>query len=190
MSAAPGELVFGYASLMRDFAPAAAGDGAPRIGHLAGYRRAWNVAMDNSVDLPGYKCYRRPDGERPAVFVAFLNIVQAPGERINGVLFPASAAELDALDARERNYRRIEVSAAVEPRAAARVWAYAGTDAARERFETGMRAGRAVVSAEYRDRVRRGFAALGTGLLDEFAATTDDPPCPVVELEPVALPPA
>ena len=32
--------------------------------------------MDNSVDLPGYKYYVTPDGERPPVFVTFLNLVE------------------------------------------------------------------------------------------------------------------
>src|SRR5581483_4112443 len=65
--------VFGYGSLLTP-----AGDGiaefVPR--RLRGYRRIWNVAMDNSQAIPGYKQYLDPaTGTPPHCFVVFLNIV-------------------------------------------------------------------------------------------------------------------
>ncbi len=67
--------VFGYGSLVAE------GEGC-HVAVLRGYRRVWGVAMDNSVDLPGYKCYRlRADLSRPAVFVAFVDVVRDPAVR-------------------------------------------------------------------------------------------------------------
>ena len=55
--------VLAYGSL------AVATSGTPAVLH--GHRRRWGVAMDNAVDLPGYKAYVDPaTGERPAVHVA------------------------------------------------------------------------------------------------------------------------
>src|SRR3712207_7042258 len=49
--------VFGYASLVDR-------PGAHEA-ELRGFHRRWNAAMDNSVDLPGYKHYLDPgDGSR------------------------------------------------------------------------------------------------------------------------------
>ena len=49
--------LFGYGSLV----PA----GEARPCHLTGWQRSWGVAMDNTVDLPGYKHFVTPEGERP-----------------------------------------------------------------------------------------------------------------------------
>jgi hypothetical protein len=55
------------------------------------------------------------------------------GTSVNGVCLPVGDAELAALDARERNYERVDVTATVAE-APGRVWAYAGsTTAARSR---------------------------------------------------------
>jgi cation transport regulator ChaC len=176
--------VFGYGSLvgLRDRGPGRPRPGAAR---LTGYRRRWNVAMDNTVDLPGYKHYVcRRTGVRPAVFVTFLNIEPAPSGEVNGILIDVSAVDLVELDARERNYARVDVSAGVAGRARGTVWAYVGTPAAGARFAAGLRAGRAVVGRDYYDLVRSQFAALdgdGAGLA-EFDRLTPSPACPVVEL--------
>ena len=92
--------------------------------------------MDNSVDLPGYKHYLAPDGSRPDVKVAFVNIEPGAGS-VNGVVLEFEQPP----DSRERNYERREV----EPG----LWAYVGTPAARARFE----AGPSVVSREYLELV-------------------------------------
>ena len=123
--------------------------------------------MDNTLDLPGYKHYVDAEtGERPAVCVAFLDLVPDPSSAVNGVVFPV--ADLAALDDRERNYERREVQPGV--------WAYLGTEAARARFERGP----TVVSREYLDGVRESFAALGE--LTRFEGSTDPPSVPVRDL--------
>jgi hypothetical protein len=118
--------------------------------------------MDNAVTIAGYKYYLAPDGSRPAVAVAFLDIEPDPEAAVEGVCLPVDAAALAALDARERNYERIDVTSAIEPLPRAplargfepgRVWAYAGRADSRARFAAALRAGTCVTSREYAERV-------------------------------------
>jgi hypothetical protein len=149
--------------------------------------------MDNSVDLPGYKHYVDPDsGERPAVFVTFLDLVEAGAdESVNGVVFPVSAEELELLDARERNYERREVTDRVDgATAGARVWAYVGSAAGRARFDAARSRGLAVVDRAYLELVRTAFAALGDRALRRFDESTDPPGVPLRALRRVDLPAA
>jgi cation transport regulator ChaC len=145
--------VFGYGSLLER------GKGTPC--RLGGHRRRWGVAMDNRRTIPGYKYFLEPGGGRPGVFVAFLDAVPEPGASCTGLAFPVDAAALGELDARERNYRRVDVTAMVDADLGGRVWAYRGLEEARERYEAGVRAGTAVVSRAYVEGVRAGFAAFG-----------------------------
>ena len=171
--------VFGYGSL-------AVPGGAVR--RLPGFRRALGVAMDNSLDLPGYKFFRDPrDGSRPAVFVAFADLVEAPEAEVNGVCLPADEAALAALDARERNYERVEVTSLLaDP--PGRTWTYRGSPAGRERLARGLAAQRVIVVREYVERVQAGFRALGPAEHSAFVASTDLGGVPVVALERVDLP--
>jgi len=163
------EFVFGYGSL-------AAGV-AGRRARIADHRRVWGVAMDNALRIPGYKYYRRrEDGSQPKFWVAFLDLVEAAGVTTDGVLFCVDDADLGALDARERNYDRIDVSAHVRD-APGRVWAYRGSDAGRARLRTGRDRGTAVVSRDYLEDVRAGFAAHG------IADDPDPGALPVFDLE-------
>ena len=145
--------VFGYGSL--------AEPGAGRPLRLAGWRRVWGVAMDNRVTIPGYKYFLDGAGGRPAVCVAFLDVVPDPAAGVDGVVF--EVADLDALDGRERNYRRLQVDG---------LWLYTGLEEARERFA----AGPTVVQRAYLESVRAGFAAHGLGFGPE-------PALPVLDLE-------
>jgi cation transport regulator ChaC len=172
----PTEYVFAYGSLVRDLAD---GDELTRHeAHLRDHRRAWNVAMDNSVSLPGYKYYLDvEDRSRPEVFVTFLNLVAAPGHRVNGMLVPVSAQELVELDRRERNYTRREVTTSIEQAAGGRVWSYFGKPEACQRFAAGLHAARAVVDESYLERVRAGFEALSDDALAEFEQSTNPHGC-------------
>jgi cation transport regulator ChaC len=166
--------VFGYGSLL-----AAGAGGVPC--RLRGYRRAWDVAMDNAVDLRGYKYYVDPvTGARPAVMVTFLSITADPSGCVNGTAFPVDGLGLAALDARERNYRRCDVRGLVSVGLGGAVWAYVGLDAARRRYSVGVAAGRAVISRDYHEAVLAAFAALGQ--LEEFRRTTAPAAAPVVSL--------
>jgi dephospho-CoA kinase len=143
--------------------------------------------MDNSVDLPGYKFYLDPaSGERPAVFVTYLNVVPDESCAVNGVVFPVEAAELAVLDDRERNYTRREVTGAVD--VDGRAWVYVATEAARARYEGAAASGVAVVDGSYVELVRGAFAGLGDGELRYFDQSTDPPSVPVRALRRVNLP--
>ncbi|MEZ5120838.1 MAG: gamma-glutamylcyclotransferase family protein [Solirubrobacterales bacterium] len=166
------EFVFAYGSL-------AAADGARgRVTDLRGFARRWGVAMDNARDLPRYKHYRRPDGSRPAVCVAFLDIVRRRGATVTGVCLPVDGDELAALDVRERNYVRRDVTALVDG-APGRVWAYAGSPSARARLRRARARGRAVISAEYLALVAAG---LGAHELARLQASLTGEELPVWEL--------
>lgn len=186
------QYVFGYGSLLerwqrRDGHPSA----GPWPAELAGYRRTWNVAMDNRLTIPGYKYYvERATGERRDWFVTFLNVVPDPGSKVNGLLFAVTEEELSELDRRERNYERIEIRSPLSPKPSGRAWLFAGSAAAIGRFETGHRAGRAVISRDYQQRVLDDFAAMGDPALAAFTELTDPPPCPVLDLDRIDLPPA
>ncbi len=172
--------VFGYGSLA---------DGPGVHCRLDGYRRRWNVAMDNSVDIPGYKYFVDPHtGSRPAVYVTFLNIEPATEASLNGVAFEVGDALLDALDERERNYARVDVTELVHEDLGGPVYAFAGRSEALERFARGEREQRAVISREYQAAVLEGFARFGEAALDEFRRTTEEPPCRAIALTRVDLP--
>ncbi len=177
----PTEYVFAYGSLVRDLAD---GDQlARRAAHLRDHRRAWNVAMDNSVSMPGYKYYLdAEDCSRPEVFVTFLNLVPAPGDHVNGMLVPVSVEELVELDRRERNYTRREVTASIEQATGGRVWSYFGKPEASQRFAAGQHAARAVIDESYLERVRAGFEALSDDALAEFERSTDPHGCRTLKL--------
>ena len=166
--------MFGYGSLVQIAA------GVPCS--VAGHRRRWGVAMDNRRTLPGYKYFLDSlTGERPSVFVAFLDAEAEPGAHVDGLVFPVEPDALAALDARERNYRRVDVTDCVAADLGGPVWAYLGLPEARDRFAEGVGAGTAVVSRAYLEDVRAGFAAHGLGFEPE-------PPMPVRDLALVRVP--
>jgi hypothetical protein len=140
--------------------------------------------MDNTVTIPGYKYYLEPHGSRPDVCVAFLDIERDASAWVNGVCLPVDAAALEALDARERNYERVDVTGAVD-RPAGRTWAYVGRDDSRRRFAQASAAGRCVVARSYVELVEHGFRALGDW--DAFAASTHGERPPLRDLTRVDL---
>lgn len=159
-------LLFAYGSLV-------ARGGSRAV--LPGHRRTWGVAMDNALALPGYKRYADPlTGAHPAVRVAFLDLAPDAAAQVEGVLLDVAAAELAALDARERNYVRTVVELAGGERA----WTYRGTPEGRARG----RRRPVVVQRAYLEAVRAAYAALAPGALARFDASTEPPPGPVVAL--------
>jgi hypothetical protein len=178
------EFVFGYGSL------AAPADGVvpsrtPRaegfVCDLSGHRRQWGVAMDNRRDLPGYKHYTDALGRRPAVFVCFLDIEVDPRRSVNGLCLPVDGPRLAALDQRERNYERVDVSASVDAGGAG-VWAYVGRRDARLRMRWAVAARRAVIDADYLDTVAGGFQALGAAEYEASAPSLAPGRLPVMAL--------
>ena len=174
--------VFGYASLVA---------AAERLVTLHGHRRVWGVAMDNRVAIPGYKVYEAPDGRRPAVAVAFLDLEADPRAAVTGGLLAVDDDALEALDDRERQYHRVDVTAAIDPAPPAgdRVWTYVGRDEGRDRVRRGRDGGGPVViQRAYADLVDDAFRALGPEHHARYVASTEAPPFPVRELARVDLP--
>lgn len=130
----------------------------------------------------------RQTGERPRIRVAYLDIRSSAGNSVNGVAIAVDAERLAALDAREVNYSRIDVTSTFEPVTADRVFTYIGLDAARKRCRQGAIDGNVVVSRDYVTGVRHAFESLGPDALAEFDRTTDPLPFPERDLD-VILPP-
>jgi hypothetical protein len=173
--------VFGYASLVA----------APSVARavLRGHHRTWGVAMDNAIEVPGYKIYALPDGRRPPVAVAFLDLEAAADVDIDGSLLAVDAAGLAALDARERQYERLEVTALIDPAPATPVWTYIGRAPGRARVAAG-RVGTAPVAIQrsYAELVDAAFTWLGVDALKRYRASTEPPPFPVLDLTRIDLP--
>lgn len=162
---APPQFVFGYGSL------AAQREGS-HVARLGGHRRVWGVAMDNGIDVPGYKSYRlRRDASRPAVFVAFLDIEPDPRDAVTGLCLPVDEQRLRELDLRERNYERVDVSSAIDA-AQGRVWTYRGSAAGRARLRDAVARGCAAISRDYRDGVLAALREIVPA--DELAAVSRD----------------
>jgi cation transport regulator ChaC len=176
--------VFGYGSLSAE----ALATGAHQVATLAGFVRVWNVAMDNSVDLPGYKYYvEETTQQRPAAHITFLNLAPQNGIACIGFLLPVDGDALTELDARERNYTRFEVTHQIRGAPVdGPVYAYLGTLEARERFATGVSAGSAMIARSYLDRVERCYEDVG--LRREYRVSTRPPECRVADLIRVNLP--
>ena len=185
------DFVFGYGSLVSTggvaFARAFDPDGF--VADLQGVRRCWGVAMNNGVDLPGYKYYLDGHGDRPDVYVAFLDLRPAAGRSVNGVCVPVDDDELAALDRRERNYVRRDLTALCSVgQADARVWAYIGSSAGRRRLTTARAAGRAVIDRTYLEGVREGFRRLGPAEHAACAPSLEPDGLPVLPLNRHDLP--
>lgn len=174
------DFLFGYGSL--------AGVSPPGyVTELRRFRRCWGVAMDNSETIPGYKYYVDGDGVRPEVYVAFLDIRPDPGATVNGTCIPVEPEEIRRIDARERNYARMDVTDAIDA-PLGRVWAYVGSADGRRRLSHGRESGRAVISRAYLDGVAAGFRALGPPEYESFSRSADPDGLPVRDLLRVDLP--
>jgi hypothetical protein len=153
---------------------------SPLPARLAGWRRRWSLCRDN---LRSEKTFAiEPGGGIPPKIIA-LNIETCsetePGPV--GALLGVSEAELDRLDLREVRYERADVTAAAvaipgEPQHGFdQVIAFT----ARPEHHAPDPPPGAVIIGAYLRTVEAAFAA--AGLLDEFRATTEPPPVPVVE---------
>lgn len=179
------EHVFAYGSLAADLLAAGS------LARLPGHRRVWGVAADNEHAIPGYKRYlSREDGTAPRVFVAFLDVVEDPGGSVNGVVAPVDEPALAELDRRERNYDRVDVTAAIESEVSGRVWTYVGSRDGRARLAQGLRERRAAISRDYAEAVHSAFRHLGPEQYEAFLASSDLDGLPVLDLRRVDLPPA
>jgi cation transport regulator ChaC len=178
--------VFGYGSLvaMRESLQTAGDLLAPVPGRLHGFRRLWGVAMDNWEAAPMQKHFVDPATRQPPrIRVAFLDVEEGPEGVVNGLAVPVDAARLGAMDEREVNYSRVDVSSSFEPRLPYRVYTYRGSEEARARCRVRDVDASVYVSRDYLVGVRRAFASLGPGSLAEFERTTAPLSFPLRSLE-------
>ena len=151
---------------------------------LKGWRRCWNVAMDNNIDLPKYKYYcDRETKRRLNCYVTFLNIRPDFKQIISGILFRVSDKELKNLDLRERNYRRVNITQQLNVPIQGNVWTYIGLPEAEQRYQKGLMQNKAVISQDYFDLVRNAYRSLGSEEFVNYVASTEQPIIPIVELE-------
>ena len=177
--------VFGYGSLVspESMARTIGRVVAPHEGwlaaHLDGFGRRWNYgSMHQRGDWHG------PDGFVESGVVVCLGLEPAADERCNGVVIRVTEDELAALDWRERDYDRTDVTDAVAPEegvVAGRVVTYVPRPSAIERYERARDHGRAAIRRGYHELVDRAFHALGAHHRHEYANGTPRPDVPIVE---------
>ena len=112
-----------------------------------------------------------------------------PSVEVDGALLAVDAAGLAALDVRERQYERLEVTDLVHPAPATPVWTYVGRAPGRNRVAAG-RADTAPIAIQrsYIELVEAAFAALGGGALARYRLSTEPPPFLVLDLTRLDLP--
>ena len=186
--------VFGYGSLVD---PESLGRTLGRVvtpgvdflaADLTGWGRRWNYGVGHVVGS-----WRRSDGIviDDGVIVA-LGVVAAPGEAVNGIVARVSEVEIAALDQRERDYDRVDVTAAVtvhglSPEPDARIVTYVPRPSAVERYEAARDQGRAGIRNTYWGLVDAAFAVWGADHLARYRSSTPLPDVPVVAMSEPAL---
>jgi cation transport regulator ChaC len=177
--------VFGYGSLVspESMARTIGRTVAPHEGwlaaHLHGFGRRWNYGSKRQrADWHG------PDGFVESGVVICLGIEAAADERCNGVVVRVDDRELAALDRRESDYDRVDVTDLVATEREAiegRIVTYVPRPSAIERYLSARLERRAAVRLGYVELVRAAFHGLGEHHLDEYVAATPEPDVPVVD---------
>ena len=140
--------------------------------------------MDNRLNVPGYKYYvDKYSGDRPNGFVTFLNIRPCHGTAITGIVFDVFEQELERLDQRERNYRKVDVTHMLDGPVTGNVYAYVGRNESEQRYHQGLKLNSVMIAQEYYDLVYGAYQSLGTKALADYLNTTESPQIPIVALE-------
>ncbi len=191
-----GQWVFGYGSLVSpvSFGFTLGRDLTPGVdfleAELVGYGRRWNYGTGFTFTTVA----EDGEGDVEWTFVA-LGLIRAIDETTNGVVGWVDDAELAALDLRERQYDRVDVTtlASVSDDATdavrdAPIVTYIPRSEAVRIYEVAKARGTAAITTRYWDLVDGAFAALGPDRRARYHATTPDPGIPIVEVPPEQLP--
>jgi len=184
-----GQWVFGYGSLV---SPVSFGHTLQRAltpgvdffeAEIVGYGRRWNYGT--SYQFTSFDD-RSPEPKRWE-FVA-LGLVPAGGESTNGVIGWVDESEIAALDARERNYDRVDVTAGTAIQADVRkavgdapIVTYVPRPEPVALYEDARDRGVAAITRRYWDLVDGAFGDLGADRRERYHATTPAPDIPVIE---------
>lgn len=181
-----GAWIFGYGSLVSPASVARTigrtiDDPSDRVvAHLRGFGRRWNYG---SLNLRGDWTH---DGTPVTNGVVIsLGLAEAREEMCNGVIVRVTAEELAALDWRERDYERTDVTDRIDLDRPADVdlpvVTYVPRTSAIERYQAARDAGRAAVRASYWQLVHEAFDELGGDHLERFG-TTPPPDVPIADI--------
>ena len=157
---------------------------------LQNYRREWNVAMNNNHSISGYKRYfhRFHEGEANSGgvvdgYIAFLGLRQCEKSNVNGIIFKVEEDELLALDQREKNYRRVDVSNYVNNLRADRVlYCYMPSEEGLQRYIEGEKMNKLFISVGYERSVEDAFKKAGKAQYCKYRASTLDTSLPRLDL--------
>lgn len=178
--------VFGYGSLV---SPASFGHTLGRSlrpgidlheAEIGGYGRRWNygvASMRGETD--------EPDGSVRYWTIVALGIVESRDETVNGVIGWVEGDELVALDLREQQYDRVDVTGlatvhGIEVRGP--IVTYVPRREPRALYESARDRGEAAVERRYWDLVDGAFADLGADRRERYRATTPAPDVPIVAM--------
>ena len=152
--------------------------------HLLKHVRIWNVGMDNSKQIKGYKYYVNPtDLKQPDVFVTFLNVQESPEYAVKGILFKVSSEELILFDQRERQYSRKDITDLLDIEIEGIAWVYTGLPDSMKRFEEAFENNQAVISQAYQELVHSAYQSLSDDDLAEFVDSTVNSGLPAMNLK-------
>ena len=141
--------------------------------HLLKHVRIWNVGMDNSKQIKGYKYYVNPtDLKQPDIFVTFLNVQESSDYAVKGILFEVSQEELLFFDQRERQYSRKDITDLLDIEIDGTAWVYTGLPDSMKRFEEAFENNRAVISQAYQELVNSAYQSLSDDDLTAFKSST------------------
>jgi cation transport regulator ChaC len=149
------------------------------VAHLDGFGRRWNYG---SLHLRGD--WHHGDVRISRGLVVSLGLVVAGEESCNGVIVRVSDDELAALDWRERDYQRTDVTDVIrteDDRQVGRVMTYVPRPSAIERYEEARDGGRAGIRRSYWELVEQAFHDLGGDHGARYLATPA-PDVPVVDM--------
>ena len=159
-----------------------------KLCNLNGFRRIWNIAMDNYLNLSGYKYYiDSKTGRRLKIYVVFLNIYQVKQELVNGIIFKVTSSELKKIDKRERNYERININKFLDLNLTQPCWTYIGLKEAEIRYKRGLELNTAFININYYNNVINAFSSHGIGFLYRFKRSTANFEVPFINLRPITI---
>jgi len=130
---------------------------------LKGYKRIWNVSMDNSQTIANYKYYIEKIEnkiQRPNYFVTFLNIEIDQSSEIVGVLFFVDKIMLEKLKNRERNYNLIEITNNIDINIPDKSFVFIAKESGIKRYKEGIKQKLAVIPKEYYNFIENSYEKL------------------------------